>query len=189
MTATNPGEVAGRAIHVSETLTSAMAADRSAVHATTALYTAHYRSLVGLAVLLVRDMSTAEEIVQESFVAMHGRWHRLRDYQRALSYLRKSVIDLSRWALWHRIVVDRNTPAADVPSTRLGTTSLSERSTVFAALGTLPPRQREALVLRYYGDLPEAQIAAAMGISTRAARRYTAQARSALCALLESPEA
>ena len=48
-----------------------MAADRNAVHATTALYTAHYRSLVGLAVLLVRDMSTAEEIVQDSFVAMH----------------------------------------------------------------------------------------------------------------------
>ena len=63
MTATDPGEVAGRPIHVSETLTSAMAADRSAVHATTALYTAHYRSLVGLAVLLVRDVSTAEELV------------------------------------------------------------------------------------------------------------------------------
>ena len=74
MTATDPGKVAGRAIHVSETLTAAMAADRNAVHATTALYTAHYRSLVGLAVLLVRDMSTAEEIVQDSFVAMHTNW-------------------------------------------------------------------------------------------------------------------
>ena len=56
MTATDSGEVAGRPIHVSETLTAAMAADRNEVHATTALYTAHYRSLVGLAVLLVRDM-------------------------------------------------------------------------------------------------------------------------------------
>lgn len=193
VTATAPADVAWRRVQVSEplagTVPGPVVAGWDADGAVTALYAMHYRSLVRLAELLVGDLATAEDVVQESFVAMHGRWHRLRDYQRALSYLRKSVIDLSRWALWHRIVVDRNTPAADVPSTRLGTTSLSERSTVFAALGTLPPRQREALVLRYYGDLPEAQIAAAMGISTRAARRYTAQARSALCALLESPEA
>ena len=96
MTAADPGEVAGRAIHVSETLTSAMAADRNAVHATTALYTAHYRSLVGLAVLLVRDMSTAEEIVQDSFVAMHSNWRRLRDSGKALWYVRQCVVNRSR---------------------------------------------------------------------------------------------
>jgi DNA-directed RNA polymerase specialized sigma24 family protein len=88
MTAADPSQVTGRPIHVSDTLTAATAADRNAVHATTALYTAHYRSLVGLAVLLVRDMSTAEEIVQESFVAMHTNWRRLRDSGKALWYVR-----------------------------------------------------------------------------------------------------
>src|SRR6266540_3417163 len=58
--------------------------------AVTALYTVHYRSLVRLAALLLRDLATAEEVVQDSFVAMHGKWQRLRDPDRALAYLRQS---------------------------------------------------------------------------------------------------
>jgi RNA polymerase sigma-70 factor (sigma-E family) len=153
----------------------------------TDLYTAHYRSLVRLSALLVRDLATAEEVVQDAFVAMHGGWRRLRDNDKALSYLRQSVVNRSRSVLRHRTVVDRNAPKPppDMPSAEQGAIAIFERDAVVSALRTLPPRQREALVLRFYGDLSEAQIAAAMSISRGAVKSHTARAMSALRALLE----
>ena len=71
------------------------AADEAVTH----LYAAHYRSLVRLAALLLRDASAAEEVVQDSFVAMHGAWRRLADPDRALAYLRQSVVNRSRSCL------------------------------------------------------------------------------------------
>jgi RNA polymerase sigma-70 factor (sigma-E family) len=134
------------------------------------MYSTHYRSLVRLAALLVRDTATAEEVVQDSFMAMHGAWRRLRENDKALSYLRQSVVNRSRSVLRHRVVVDRNAP---------------KPTAVVTALRGLPPRQREALVLRYYGDLSEAQIACAMGISRGAVKSHTARAIAALRAVLE----
>src|SRR5260370_40646687 len=115
MTAGEPGGVPARPIHVTETLVadaalSSVSADWDADRAVTALYSTHYRSLVRLAALLVRDIGTAEEVVQDSFVAMHGGWRRLRDSEKALSYLRQSVGNRSRSVLRHRVVVDRNSP-------------------------------------------------------------------------------
>jgi RNA polymerase sigma-70 factor (sigma-E family) len=155
--------------------------------AVSALYREHYRSLVRLAALLVRDIATAEEVVQDSFVAMHGGWRRLRDTDKALSYLRQTVVNRSRAVLRHRAVVERNAPQPqpDMPSAEHGAIALLERSAVVAALRTLPPRQREALVLRYYGNLSEAQIAGAMGISQGAVKSHTARAMMALRAVLE----
>jgi len=155
--------------------------------AVTVLYAAHYRSLVRLAALLLRDVSMAEEVVQDSFVAMHDGWRQLRDSDKALSYLRQSVVNRSRSVLRHRVVVDRNAPkpAPDMPSAEQGAITLLERSAVVTALRTLPPRQREALVLRFYGDLSEAQIAAAMGISKGAVKSHTARAMTALRSVLE----
>ena len=142
-----------------------VAKEWDATQAVTAIYSTHYRSLVRLAVLLVRDVSTAEEVVQDSFIAMHSAWRRLRDSDKALSYLRQSVVNRSRSVLRHRVVVDRNAPkpAPDMPSAEQGALSLLERSAVISALRTLPLRQREALVLKYYADLSEAQIAASHG--------------------------
>jgi RNA polymerase sigma-70 factor (sigma-E family) len=155
--------------------------------AVSALYQEHYRSLVRLAALLVRDVATAEEVVQDSFVAMHGGWSRIRDTDKALSYLRQTVVNRSRTVLRHRAVVDRNAPKPppDMPSAEHGAIALLERSAVVAALRTLPPRQREALVLRYYGNLSEAQIAGAMAISQGAVKSHTARAMIALRAVLE----
>ena len=160
---------------------------RSADRAVTELYSMHYRALVRLAALLLRDVRTAEEVVQDSFVAMHGGWRRLRDSDKALSYLRQSVVNRSRSVLRHRVVVDRNAPkpAPDMPSAEHGAIALLERSAVVSALRTLPPRQREALVLRYYGDMSEAQIASVMGISRGAVKSHTARAMSALRSVLE----
>jgi RNA polymerase sigma-70 factor (sigma-E family) len=193
MTTGEPDAVPGRPIKVT---TDALLVDASlesvsgewdAARAVTAIYTTHYRSLVRLAVLLVRDVATAEEVVQDSFIAMHGAWRRLRDTDKALSYLRQSVVNRSRSVLRHRMVVDKNAPkpAPDMPSAEQGAISLLERSAVIAALRTLPPRQREALVLKYYGDLSEAQIATAMGISRGAVKSHTARGVAALRVVLE----
>lgn len=165
----------------------AVSADKEAERAVTDLYSVHYRSLVRLAVMLVRDAGTAEEVVQESFIAMHGGWRRLRDSDKALSYLRQSVVNRSRSVLRHRIVVDRNAPAPapDMPSAEHGAIALFERSAVIAALRTLPARQREAVVLRFYADMSEAQIADAMQISRGAVKSHTARAMQALRTVLE----
>jgi RNA polymerase sigma-70 factor (sigma-E family) len=191
-----PGEPDGvvtRPIDVTETLAvdaglaAAAPLEWDADRAVTAIYSEHYRSLVRLAAFLVRDTSTAEEVVQDSFVAMHGAWRRLRDTDKALSYLRQSVVNRSRSVLRHRMVVDKNTPKPppDMPSAEHGAIIQLERSAVVSALRALPDRQREALVLRYYGDLSEAQIASTMGISRGAVKSHTARAMSALRAVLE----
>src|SRR6185312_4601030 len=150
------GGIVSDAFMASPTARVAWSADR----AVTELYSLHYRALVRLAALLVRDTPTAEEVVQDSFVATHGGWQRLRDAE-------KAVVNRSRSVLRHRTVVDKNLQKAppDMPSAEHGALVLLERSAVVAALRGLPDRQREAIVLRYYADLSEAEIATAMGIS------------------------
>ena len=159
----------------------------TALAAITEIYGAHYRSLVRLATLLVHDIATAEEVVQDSFVALHAGLHRLRDSDKTLSYLRAAVVNRSRSVLRHRVVVDRNAPkpAPDMPSAEHGALALIERSSVVAALRSLPERQREVVVLRFYADLSEAQIAAAMGITRGAVKSHTSRAMAALRSVLE----
>src|SRR6202161_4844012 len=175
-----PADASTRPIHVTETLVADTAlgsvpADWDADRAVTALYSTHYKSLVRLSALLVRDIATAEEVVQDSFVAMHGGWRRLRDNEKALSYLRQSVVNRSRSVLRHRVAVDRNAPKPppDMPSAEHGALALLDRSSVVKALGSLPLRQREVVVLRFYADLSEAQIASAMGITRGAVKSHT----------------
>ena len=183
MTAADSGNTASCPVQVDE----AQGADRDAIHAAAALYVTHYRSLVRLAVLLVRDAATAEEVVQDAFVAMHANWRRLKDSGKALPYLRQCVVNKSRSVLRHRMVVDRSALQSlpDMPSAEQGAMVLLERSAVVAALHGLPQRQREALVLRYYAEFSEAQIASAMGISRGAVKSHTARAMSALRGVLE----
>ena len=159
----------------------------SADRAVTELYSLHYRALVRLAALLVRDTGTAEEVVQDAFVAMHDAWQRLRDAENALAYLRQAVVNRSKSVLRHRTVVDKNLQSAvpDMPSAEHGALVLLERSAVVAALRDLPNRQREAIVLRYYADLSEAEIAATMGISRGAVKSHTARGMIALRSALE----
>jgi RNA polymerase sigma-70 factor (sigma-E family) len=148
----------------------------------TALYLTHYRPLVRIAALLVQDLAEAEEIVQDSFVAVHAAWRRLPDAEHALSYLHRSVVDRSRATVRRHIVVDKLAPrlAPDVPSGHGEASIEVERSAFISALWTLPPRQREVVVLRYFADLPETQVAWATGISETAVEAYTVQAMSSL---------
>ena len=136
------------------------------------MYEMHYLSLVRLAALLVSDLATAEDIVQDSFAAVHDWWHALPDPDAALCYLRQSVVRRSRSA-------PRAQFAGDAPETgRPG--SPFQGSEVVSALRTLPVRQREILVLRYFADLSEAEIASAIGVTPATVRDHAAQAMSAL---------
>jgi len=156
--------------------------------AVTALYLAHYRGLVRLAALLLDDTGAAEEVVQDAYVRMHGSWRRIRDPQAAVGYLRTTVLNLARSRLRHRQVVRRHAPAPapDAPSAEQGALDRLEHDRVVAALRGLPDRQRECLVLRYYADLSEAEIAAAMGISAGAVKSHASRGMAALRAVLEA---
>ena len=115
------------------------ATGRDADRAVAVLYAAHYRPLVRLAALLAGDVAAAEEVVQESFVAMHGGWRGLRDGDRALSYLRQSVVSRCRALLRHRAAAGG--PPADsvpgLPGSLPGSRALPERCAVVAALRAL----------------------------------------------------
>lgn len=152
-----------------------------------ALYTAHYRPLVRLAALLLRDVGAAEEVVQDSFVAMHRSWRGLRDPEKALPYLRQAVVNRSRSRLRHLRVEERHRPRPepDAASAEYAALAEIERADVLHALAALPVRQREALVLRYYADLSEAQIAEAMGISAGAVKSHAHRGLATLRSTME----
>ena len=145
-------------------------ASEDASHAVAALYQVHYPALVRLAALLIPDLATAEDIVQDAFAAVHGRWHVQPDADAALAYL--------RWSVVHR---SRSVPPLGEPAAGTG----GPGSAVMSALRALSPRQREVVVLRYFADLSEAEIAAATGMSMAAVRDHAAQAMSSLQAELE----
>jgi RNA polymerase sigma-70 factor (sigma-E family) len=167
-----------------------MAADGTtgwtADEAVTRLFAVHYRPLVRLAHLLLADTGRAEEIVSDAYVALHANWRRLDDTDKALAYLRATVVNRSRSALRHRRVAERylvRVAAARVenaPAAERGALDRLAHETVMAAVGSLPARQREAIVLRYYADLSEAEIADAMGCSRGAVKSHTARGVAAL---------
>ena len=162
----------------------------SADEAVTRLFASHYRPLVRFAALLLGGAGEAEEIVQESFVALHGRWTRLRDPDRAIAYLRQCVVNRARSAQRHRGVVDRflgrQAPSSPAASAEAHALAAETHAEIMAAVRWLPSRQREALVLRYYLDLSEAQIADAMGISPGSVKSHLARALASLRTTLEA---
>ena len=148
-------------------------AEQDAGHAVAALYRLHYPALVRLAALLIPDLATAEDIVQDAFATVHGRWHLQPDTDAALAYLRWSVVHRSR------SVPPLGGPAAGTGEP--GPAVMGEPgSAVMSALRALSARQREVVVLRHFADLPEAEIAAATGMSMAAVRDHAAQAMSSL---------
>lgn len=152
------------------------------------LYATHWTSLVRLATLLLRDSGRAEEVVQDAFVALHGRWHRLRDPDRALAYVRQSVVNRSRSALRHRGVTQRHL-ASEGPRTQTvapgpDAEAIGRRDAVLDALAGLPTRQREVLVLRHYLDLSEAEIARTLDISAGAVKSHASRGSASLRAAL-----
>jgi RNA polymerase sigma-70 factor (sigma-E family) len=153
--------------------------------AVAALFDQHHTRLVRLAVLLGAD-GDAEDVVAEAFCELCRRWPRLRDPRAAPAYLRSVVCNLVRMRLRHLQVVRRHHPdqVEDAGSAEQEVVLREEQREVVRALRELPGRQRQALVLRYWLDLREAEVAAAMGISAGAVKAHTSRGMATLTRLL-----
>jgi RNA polymerase sigma-70 factor (sigma-E family) len=146
------------------------------------LYRDHRMRMVRLAVLLVDDPNTAEDVVQEAFTGLHRHWAGLRDEAAAVAYLRTAVVNGSRSVLRRRRTARDYVPPHQVNARSAESLAMlsAEHQAVVDALGTLPPRQREVLVLRYYGGMSEAEIADATGISRGTVKSTASRALDAV---------
>jgi RNA polymerase sigma-70 factor (sigma-E family) len=146
-----------------------------------ALYAASALGLIRLAYIMLGDLPGAEDVVQEAFCGLYRRWDRLHDADRAMVYVRASVLNGCRSARRRRAV--RRRVLADPPpaaSAEAMVLSGEEREDVVRAVGRLPDRQREAVVLRFYCDLSDEQIALVMGIGQSTVRSTVHRAIEAL---------
>ncbi|MEU8777603.1 SigE family RNA polymerase sigma factor [Streptomyces sp. NPDC048606] len=152
------------------------------------LYHAHRLGMVRLAVLLVDDLATAEDVVQDAFTALYRRHgERIAEVDNALGYLRTAVVNTSRSVLRRRRTARAWIPprTADVPSAEAAVVLGEAHREVLAALGALTPRRRQVLVLRYWADMSEAEIAETLGISRGAVKSNASRALDALEKILE----
>lgn len=150
----------------------------------------HHRrlSLVRLAVLLVDDVPTAEDVVQDAFTALFRRHgHRLGTLDDPEAYLRTSVVNGARSVLRRRRTVRAHTPEPEqhAPAPEEDVLLHEDHREVLAALRTLTTRQREVLVLRYWSHLTEAEIAATLGLSRGTVKSTASRAIDALGRRLE----
>ena len=155
-----------------------------------ALYQAHALALVKLAVLMTGDQPTAEDVVQDAFLGLYRRWSALHDADKALGYLRSSVLNGCRSV--HRVRFRRQSITLDPPQpvdSAEAEAMLGEaHREVLAALRRLPRRQREAVVLRYYLDMTEDQAAQTMGVGRGTVKSATSRGIAALARLLKEED-
>lgn len=146
------------------------------------LYRAHAVALVRLALVLVGDQQAAEDVVQEAFIGLYKRREPLSDPDAAPGYLRASVINGCRNVLRARKRSWRRPVPHDPPvwSAEAAVIDGEVRREVLAAVARLPRRQREVLILRYYLDLNESEIAAALGVSRGTVSSTASRALAAL---------
>ncbi|WP_406862253.1 SigE family RNA polymerase sigma factor [Streptomyces sp. HUAS MG47] len=154
----------------------------------TETYRAHYRSLLGLAALLLDDTAACEDVVQEAFIRVHSARSRVRDPEKTLAYLRQTVVNLSRSALRRRILGLKllSKPMPDMASAEEGAYDQLERDALIKAMRGLQRRQREVLVLRYFADMTEAQVAETLGISLGSVKAYGSRGIAALRVAMEA---
>jgi len=146
-----------------------------------ALYQTHAVALIRLAYVILGDRPAAEDVVQEAFCGLYRHWQHLADRGRALSYVRSAVLNGCRSALRRRVA--RRAPLTFQPPTASAEAvvlSGEERQEVMQAVRRLPARQREVLVLRFYLDLADDEIARVMGIRPSTVRSAAARALEAL---------
>ncbi len=153
-----------------------------------ALFDAEAASLTRLARFYVDDKTAAEDLVQEAFIRFSRSRGRLRDETRAAAYLRSIVINLARDHNRRGFLSWRHRPPAqpDAPSAEETADSRAERTAVIAALRCLPRRQRDCVTLRYYYDMPVAQIAATLGLSPNTVKTHLHRGLDALATTLEA---
>jgi RNA polymerase sigma-70 factor (sigma-E family) len=157
-----------------------------------ALFRQHHGDLVRLALLLVEDRQTAEDVVQDVYASVHARWSRRPAEESALAYVRAAVLNRCRDVLRHRTTVRRVSlglrAVEETSASAENEVILSEdRREVLAALARLSERRREVLVLRYYLDLSEAEIAEVLGVSPGTVKSTAARGLAALARALGEP--
>lgn len=158
-----------------------------------AVFDREWAPMVRLGTLLLGgDSRRAEEVVQDALLGLHRAWGRLDDPDRAAGYLRRSVVNGCRSVHRHRSVEQRHLRLVARDDVAPGDTERdsAEHDAVVRVLRTLPVRQREVLVLRYWQDAPEAEIARTLGISTGAVKTHASRGMAAVrAALATTPEA
>ncbi|HET6877110.1 MAG TPA: SigE family RNA polymerase sigma factor [Jatrophihabitans sp.] len=153
-----------------------------------ALYETHWRYLVRLAALLVDDVASAEDVVQDAFIALHRRAGKLRDPDAALGYLRTTVLNRSRSVLRRRQVARKHLKVAEpdfAPSADSEALLREEHRAALDAVRALPRHQREVLVLRYWSGLSEREIADTLGIAPGSVKSAASRGLAALQRILE----
>jgi RNA polymerase sigma-70 factor (sigma-E family) len=149
--------------------------------AVTALYREHAVGLLRLAVAMLGDRPAAEDVVQEAFCGLYRRWPHLSDPAKSLPYVRSAVLNGCRSVIRRRSRQDGWTAAEPAAaSAEYDALVGEEHRQVLQAVRTLPRRQREALMLRYFADLDVPEIARAMGISPGTVKSTTSRALAAL---------
>jgi RNA polymerase sigma-70 factor (sigma-E family) len=146
------------------------------------LHKAHALALVRTAKLLLRDQQAAEDVVQDAFLSLYRALPRLRDIDQVVPYLRATVINGARSALrrQRRAALRPVQHEASESSAESAAMDHADHRAVLAAVARLPRRAREVLVLRYYLDLPEAEIAATLGVSRGTVSSTASRALAAL---------
>ncbi|WP_165986057.1 SigE family RNA polymerase sigma factor [Streptomyces sp. YIM 98790] len=163
-------------------------AEGTTVDHLTETYQEHYRSLLGLAALLLDDPASCEDVVQEAFIRVHSARRRVRSREKTLAYLRQTVVNLSRSTLRRRILGLKllTKPMPDMASAEEGAYEQLERADLIKAMRGLQRRQREVLVLRYFADMSEAEVARALGISAGSVKAYGSRGIAALRVAMEA---
>ena len=151
------------------------------------LHAAHYAPLVRLATLMLGDLHSAEEVVQDAFIRMFAAWDRVRDPSQRARYLQSAVMNGARNRAARRRVAARFVPFRETPPSLIedGIVAEERHRALVDALRRLPRRQRECLALRFYLDLSEREIARTLGIAEGSVKTHTHRGLRALGALLE----
>jgi RNA polymerase sigma-70 factor (sigma-E family) len=160
------------------------------------LFRAEYWPLVRLATLLVDDVESAEDVVQEAYLSLHRKRWSLRDPDKGVDYLRSAVLNLARSNLRRRFASRRRQHELEqLEITRVGRAPSPEQAVLLtegqrelaAALHRLPARQREVMVLRYYSDLSDPEIADALNISLGSVKQHMSRAARTLRSVVGEP--
>jgi RNA polymerase sigma-70 factor (sigma-E family) len=153
-----------------------------------AVFEAHYLPVLRLAVLLVGDQESAEDLVADAYARVYVKWRRggVTDVE---AYLRRTVVNAVKNS-WRRRTVGRRverlvTQATFDADPRALETIVVERHELLTALAALPPGQRQCVVLRYYEDLSEAQTAALIGVAVGTVKSQTAKGLARLASIME----